>query len=234
MRNYLVYAERNLIEFGVLQVDSIDAWPKPLRKLTKVSVPGRNGDLLIDEGTFENVTIPYKLIIPYGFRQNYLNLASFLCSIAGYKRLEYSGDPEVYRMARVQNDLQPTAGAFIRNGSFVVSFDCKPQRWLKSGENWVSFASSGGIFNPTSQKAQPIIRIYGTGTIMIGSKTITVNTAGTEYIDFDCETLDASEGAYNRNSNIEIDFQDLSLNPGNNGITLNGVTAQIKPRWWEV
>ena len=123
------------------------------------------------------------------------------------------------------------ASAFIRMGTVVVSFDCKPQRWLKTGENWVPVTS--GIFNPTNQKAKPVIRIFGTGTIMIGSKTITVNTAGTSYIDFDCETLDASEGAYNRNSNIEIDFQDLSLNPGNNGITLNGVTAQIKPRWWE-
>lgn len=231
MRNELVFAGTNLIEFGVRQVDSIDAWNKPLRKVTKVTVPGRNGDLLIDEGAFNNVPVPYKLIIPENFRQNYLNLSAWLSSFGGYERLEFSGDPNVYRIARVQSDFSPMASAFIRMGTVVVSFDCKPQRWLKTGENWVPVTS--GIFNPTHQKAKPVIRIFGTGTIMIGSKTITVNTAGTEYIDFDCETLDASEGAYNRNSNIEIDFQDLSLNPGNNGITLNGVTAQIKPRWWE-
>ena len=79
-----------------------------------------------------------------------------------------------------------------------------------------------------------IIRIYGTGTVMIGSKTITVNTAGTSYIDFDCETLDAYEGAFNRNGNISINFEKMGLVPGNNGITLSGVTIQILPRWWEV
>lgn len=232
MRNELVFAGTNLIEYGVRQVDSIDAWAKPLRKVTKVVVPGRNGDLLMDEGAFENVVVPFKLIIPMNFRENYLALSAWMSGFGDYQRLEFSGDPNVYRMARFQSDLNPIASAFIRMGTVTVSFDCKPQRWLKSGENWVPVTS--GIFNPTHQKAKPVIRIFGTGTIMIGSKTITVNTAGTEYIDFDCETLDASEGAYNRNSNIEIDFQDLSLNPGNNGITLNGVTAQIKPRWWEV
>jgi hypothetical protein len=46
--------------------------------------------------------------------------------------------------------------------------------------------------------------------------------------------LNAYEGAINRNGNISINFQEMDLVPGNNGITLNGVTADIMPRWWEI
>lgn len=233
MKNELVFNGVNLADYGVEQVDSIDAWSKPAKKITKVAVPGRNGDLLIDEDAYENVPVPYKCIMPRRFKNRYLALMSMLVAVSGYKRLEFSGDPDVYRMARLETDVQPNISAFLRFGSFTLAFDCKPQRWLKSGEIWVPFAASGSIFNPTSQKAKPIIRICGTGSVMIGSKTITVNTAGTAYIDFDCETLNAYEGAYNRNGNISIDFQEMSLFPGNNGISLNGVTVAILPRWWE-
>jgi len=233
MRNELVFAGTNLIEYGVRQVDSIDAWVKPLRKVSKVVIPGRDGDLLIDEESFENVVVPYKLIIPNNFKENYLALSDWMSGIGDYQRLEFSGDPNVYRMARIQSDLSPVVGAFIRSGTVTVSFDCKPQRWLKSGEKWITVTDGSVLLNPTSQKAKPIIRLYGTGSIMLGSKTITVNTAGTEYIDFDAETLDAHEGAVNRNGNISIDFDNLSL-AKRTGIALNGLTAKVMPRWWSV
>lgn len=233
MRNELVFAGTNLIEYGVRQVDSIDAWAKPLRKVSKIVIPGRDGDLLIDEESFENVVVPYKLIIPNNFKENYLALSDWMSGFGDYQRLEFSGDPNVYRMARFQSDLSPVAGAFIRSGTVIVSYDCKPQRWLKSGEKWITVTDGSVLLNPTSQKAKPIIRLYGTGSIMLGSKTITVNTAGTEYIDFDAETLDAHEGAVNRNGNISIDFDNLSL-AKRTGIALSGLTAKVMPRWWSV
>lgn len=234
MRNELVFNGINLADYGVEQVDSINAWAKPAKKITKIAIPGRSGDLLIDEDAYENVPVPYKCIMPRKFKDRYLALMSMLASVTGYKRLEFSGDPNVYRMGRIETAVQPNPSAFLRFGTFTLAFDCQPQRWLKSGESWVSFASSGAIFNPTSQKAKPIIRIVGAGSVMIGSKTITVNTAGTSYIDFDCSTLNAYEGAFNRNGNISIDFQALDLVPGNNGIALDGVTISILPRWWEI
>ena len=235
MINELVYADRNLKEFGIIAVDSIEAWEKPLRKVTKIAIPGRSGDLLIDEGAYENVTIPFKCIVLRDFKKNYLNMMSFLLAQNGYQRLEFSGDPMIYRMARLQTDVMPTPGAFLQYGSFILSFDCKPQRWLKSGETWVTLTDTAVINNPTSQIAKPIIRIYGTGVVQIGNKTITVNSAGSEYIDFDCDLMDAYEGSFNRNSNISIDFSDLGFLPGSNGIILNGVTSiQILPRWFEV
>lgn len=234
MRNELVFAGVNLRAYGVDQVDSIDAWRKPLRKVTKIAVPGRNGDLIVDGDSYENVVVPYKCTMPSRAKENYLELLAYLGSFGGYERMEFSGDPNYFRLARLQTDVSPDFKAFLRFGSFVLSFDCKPQRFMKSGEIWTSISADTSLRNPTSQKARPIIRIYGTGTVQIGSKTITVNTAGTSYIDFDCDTMDAYEGAYNRNSNISIDFEDLFLAPGNNGIALDGPTIKIQPRWWEI
>ena len=76
--------------------------------------------------------------------------------------------------------------------------------------------------------------MYGTGSVMIGSKTITVSTAGTNYIDFDCETQDAYEGSTNRNANISTNFSEISLNPGTTGIDLTSLTVDIMPRWFEI
>ena len=235
MINELVFAGRHLKEFGVVAVDSIDSWDKPQRKVTKIAIPGRSGDLLIDEGAYENVTVPYRCTILNNFKVNYLNLMSYMAAQCGYQRLEFSGDPNVYRMARLQTEVKPEPSPLIRHGSFTLTFDCKPQRWLKEGEKWITLTSDATINNPTSQIAKPIIRIYGTGSVQIGNKTITVNTAGTEYIDFDCDLMDAYESAFNRNSNITVDFTELGLDPGSNGITLHGVTSvDIYPRWFEV
>ena len=233
--NELVFASKNLNQFG-LYVDSANSWNKPLRTVTKVQIPGRSGDLVIDEGTFNNVTIAYRCFMMTNFVQNFTDLMAWLGSQPGYQRLEFTGDPQFYRMARIQTDVNPTTTAFLRHGNFTLSFDCKPQRWLKIGEGWTEFNASGAIYNPTHQVAHPIIRLYGTGTLQIGGVTITVSTAGTSYIDIDTETMNAYEGSYSRNSNVSFSSYDqIGLNPGSNGLTINSLTkVGIQPRWWEI
>ena len=129
--NELVYATKNLNTYGVY-VDSANSWNKPLRTVSKIEIPGRSGDLIIDEGTFNNVTVAYRCFMMTNFKQNYMDLMAWLGSLAGYQRLEFNGDPDVYRMARIQTDVNPITSAFLRQGSFSLSFDCKPQRWLKT------------------------------------------------------------------------------------------------------
>lgn len=195
---------------------------------------GRNGSLSSFNGRYKDVSLSFPCFIRHNFLVNYRGLEAFLNSTEGYLRLETSKEPNHYRKALFQGIVEPQTTPFNHGGFFTINFKAHPQRWLKSGENWVSFNANGSISNPTLQTARPVIRIYGTGSVMIGSQTITVNTAGTEYIDLDCETMDAYEGSNNRNSNIETGFDQIGLHPGNNGITLDGVTVKIMPRWFEI
>lgn len=229
----LVYNGKAFAEFNTF-FDGSKAFNTGEKDYEFYEILGRNGSLSSFNGRFKDVNLVFPCFIRHNFIQNYRSLEAFLNSTEGYLRLETSKEPNHYRKALFQGVVDPTTTPFNHGGFFTIEFKSHPQRWLKSGENWVSFDADGSIFNPTLQTARPIIRIYGTGSVMIGSQTITVTTAGTNYIDLDCETMDAYEGAYNRNANIETGFEQIGLHAGNNGITLDGVTIEIMPRWFEI
>ena len=123
-----------------------------------------------------------------------------------------------------------------QGATFSIKFDCMPQKFLKSGEATITLTASGTIKNPTSYDAKPILKIYGTGEVKIGTSTIKVKKAGTQYIEFDCDTLNAFEGANNRNSNIELVKEPILIANIATGITLgSGITkVEIKPRWYTI
>ena len=95
--------------------------------------------------------------------------------------------------------------------------------------------ASGTISNPTLFEAKPLIRVYGTGKLEVGSETITISKGATEYIDIDCDIQDCYEGSENRNGLVTLtDFPTLAS--GDTGIKLgSGITkVEITPRWWTV
>ena len=65
-------------------------------------------------------------------------------------------------------------------GEFTVTFNCKPQRWLKSGESTITIYAgepqTTTITNPTLFDAHPLISFYATadGSFTMGDYTISV------------------------------------------------------------
>ena len=49
---------KSLFDFGVIVTNSPE-WVVPQRDVTSVSIPGRSGDLIIDNGRYNNLSIPY-------------------------------------------------------------------------------------------------------------------------------------------------------------------------------
>lgn len=227
----LTYNGKAFSEFNTY-FDGSKAFGSPGKDYEFYEILGRNGSLSRYNHRFNDISLEFPCFIRTDFIRNFRNLLSYLNGVEGYQRLESSKEPNVFRKAVFEGAVEPTTTPFNHGGFFTITFRCRPQRWLKSGEIWVNAGTQ--IFNPTNQTARPIIRIYGTGSFMIGSDTVTVNTAGTAYIDLDCETMDAYEGAVNRNDCIETGFEQIGLKPGNNGITTDGVTLKIMPRWFEI
>ena len=228
----LIYNGRPLSDFGVW-FDSSFSFATPEADYELIDILGRNGSLSIFNNRYKDVDISFPCYIRENFVQNFRNLTEFLLSTHGYLRLETTKEPNQYRKALFLQSVQPDPTQYSKGGFFTLVFRCHPERWLKLGEQWMSYTADGSIYNPTLQPAKPIVRIVGTGSVQIGSQTITVSTAGTSYIDFDCDLMDAYEGAYNRNANVSVTGQ-VQLNPGNNGIDLTGVTIQLLPRWFEI
>ena len=229
----LVYNGKSFSEFNCFH-DGSKAFGSPKKEYEFVDVLGRNGSLSISKNRYADIELAFPCFIRRHFIENYRNLLAFLNQTDGYLRLESSDEPSIYRMGLFEGGIEPQTTPYNHGGFFTINFRCHPQRWLKSGENWVSVTSATTIHNPTLQTARPIIRIYGAGSFMIDNQTVTVTTAGTNYIDLDCETMDAYEGAYNRNANVQTGAEQIGLKPGDNGITLDDVTLSIMPRWFEI
>lgn len=150
----------------------------PEREVEMISIPGRNGAFALDKGRFENVTVTYPAGI---FADNETDFAAaisdfrnYLCSRKGYCRLTDEYNPNEYRMAVYKSGLEVDP-AQLRAGEFEITFECKPQRWLTSGETKVTIAQSGDtITNPTLFESGPLLEVVGYGDIGIGSQVITL------------------------------------------------------------
>lgn len=231
--NYFTYAGTSSRTYGIL-IDSHTGYNTPDRDYETVEVPGRNGTLTVDNGRYQNVDVVYHCGIGIGFHEKYSQFRSWLMSRTGYQRLEDTYHTDQYRMARVKSAPSPEYFGKGKAGKFDLTFDCKPQRFLKTGETSQTFTSSGSITNPTMYSALPLVRVYGTGSLRIGQSTIVINSAGS-YTDLDCDIQDAFRGSVNCNGNITLSSGNFFvLAPGYNGISLGSGISQvmITPRWW--
>lgn len=233
MRNFLLFNYKSTLDYGV-GISGSGTFTAPKRDLETVSVPGRSGDLTMDNGRYNNISVTYPCFIYKDFSRQFDDFRAYMMSQVGYKRLEDTYHPNEYRLGFVSSDLDPKVGVLNRSGEFDLTFECMPQRFLKSGEEIFTFEEDSLIVNPTLYDAAPLIRVYGSGTLGIGSNTITIADVS-DYIDIDCDIQDAYYGSYNYNSKITLNSGEFpKFEPGTNGISISGDISkiEIKPRWW--
>lgn len=230
----LVVGNINCKDYGVFVTDAgIYASPEP--DYTSYEIAGRNGDLHINNGRYKNVDITYQAFIAHEFEDRFVPFRSAILSQDGYVRIEDDFKQDMYRLGRLKSGIEGKIKLARGIGTFELEFDCKPQWYLKSGEQETVFTENGSILNPTVFPSKPLIRVYGKGTVTVGTNVFVINTAGTEFIEIDTDSKQAYEGTANRNSNIKVN-QWGSLTSGNNTITLGtGITkVTVKPRWYEL
>lgn len=232
---YLIFDGKSTGEFGVW-ISGGGTFDAPARDVEMISVPGRDGDLFFDNGRFRNISVSYPAFISNRFQPRMDDFRAWLCSHVGYFRLEDTYHPDEFRRAMFKASLGVSTAPRNIAGRFTLSFDCKPQRWLKSGENGIEYSSSGKIYNPTEYGAKPLIRCIGTsGTVTINGTAVTV-TGCTAYVDIDCEEMECFEGSTNRNGTTTlVNGAFPVLAPGENAVSFTGFTKVIvTPRWWRV
>lgn len=167
----------------------------PERDVEMIEIPGRNGAYALDKGRFSNIEVSYPAGI-FGdteadFRQGIRAFRNALASRKGYKRLEDDYNPTEYRMAVYKKGLEVTPTA-LKAGEFTITFDCQPQRFLKSGETSVSVESGDTITNPTLFGSRPLIRVEGHGELNIGGANITLYSAELGRIDLPAQRTQES------------------------------------------
>jgi len=210
-------------------VSGYGTYDAPQRDITMLTVAGRSGDLTLDNGRFENVDVTYKAAFYSGLNENYKAFNAYMANQKGYKRLEDTFHNDEYRLGVYKGGLNPKLKGYDM-ASVEIKFNCKPQRYLKAGDETLTFTQTGTLYNPTAFEARPLIRLYGSGTLTVNGVELTVTDieAG-DYIDIDSEMMDAFKGTTNLNAKISGEFP--VLKSGENTITYSG-DFEIKPRWY--
>ena len=249
-----------MIEFAGIRSDEryvvVEHFPRrkiPKRKYLVQTIPGRSGDLYIEESddAFENYDDQYSVFLDAkapGLQQVSRGLAEWLLSSPGYQRLEDSYDPDTFRMA-VYTGGEDFINIFNEYGRGTLTFNCNPKRFYKTGEKEIDVVSGAKIYSPSLFKAHPIVIVQTTGTG--GSNRVNAeltivdkyglekefkmtNVFGTLTIDSEAHTVINSNGT-NYNSYVSSSYENLYLDSESSiSWNANVTSVQIIPRWWTI
>lgn len=228
MKHWLIYDGKPLSDFGCY-ITNAAQYNTPERDVTMKSIPGRNGDLTIDNGRYENISVEYSAYIYENAEERMDWLNAFLMSHTSYARLEDTVHPEVYRLGRFSGPIKHKITNDAKMSAFDLSFDCKPQRFLKDGGLWKDITSGMILYNYTDFIAKPVIRVVGSGTI----NGITIASNNYSHIDIDSSIMDCYSDTVNCNSLMTGEFPKFTS--GENKIVYSGFSSvKIKPNWWTI
>lgn len=255
MNDYFVLDGVDSRDFGVYLYRK-ETLSSPARVYQRIAVPGRNGDVLIDEGKYENVSLSYSAIILEKPYDNITAFKNFLLSRAGgYCRLEDTFDTEEFYSAHISGAIVPEITPEMDKVKCEIAFDRQPQRFLKLGEGTKTFVNEqsysntiGTLENPTYNESSPLISVWGNGEFYIRPPKMVMldfvvevrDNLTSEPIIIDCEAQDAYivlDGiTYNANHNIVlINGKFPHMFVGTNQIVASGIDKiSIRPGWWRL
>lgn len=178
MQHSIIFGGVNSADFD-LYIGGEGTFNAPKRAVEIVDVPGRDGAIAIDKGHFENIEVTYTVINQEKnlatFSQKLSGFRNALCSQRGYQRLTDTFHPDEFRQALFVDGFEAKPIDYATASEFTVTFNCKPQRFLSSGETKTSVPSGGTVTNPTLLESSPMLEFKGYGSITLGGQSINVD-----------------------------------------------------------
>ena len=182
MRHSITFGGVNSADFG-LYIGGEGTFNAPKRVVEMISVPGRDGDIAIDQGRFENIEVKYTVINKEDSLSDFsTKLSGFrnaICALRGYQRLEDTFHPNEFRMAIFIDEFEVKPIEYATASEFEITFNCQPFRYLTSGEAEQTIADGGTITNPTLFGSKPLVSFLSannnpSGWFSMGDKRIYV------------------------------------------------------------
>lgn len=229
-----------------VRVFRVDTDTAPARDIQAIEIPGRSGDLILDNKKYHNVDMVYTFVFYNGRNSlaegNVTDTKRRLLSSPGYKRLVDNTYPDEFYMAVIKEDFEPVFSPDRNMVKMTVTFNRKPQRFLTSGNTRIhgtkdtAATQSETIANPYSTIAQPLFQIYGTGTFKVNDQIITISSAD-EYTMIDSEMMDCYKDSVSKNANVTFSNHEFPvLTGGTNTLEFGpGITEwYVTPRLWRL
>lgn len=153
-------------DFGII-IAARPNIPSPKRRVSYVSIPGRNSSLKFDEETYEDITIVVECTI-----KSVNNLSDRIDEIKGWLfnsgegELILSFQPDKKYIAQVVNAID-FKQIYDKIGKFPIVFNCKPFKY-KVKEDLITITENNSIINNNGTVASnPVIKAYGSGDIKL-------------------------------------------------------------------
>lgn len=245
MKDFFVFDGVSSREFGINLYD-LETDNMPERIYKTATVAGRDGDVILDNGRYDNIEHGYDCIIYENTKQMLAKFRGFLASRKGFLRLEDSFHDDEFYMARFDSPLNVTLSRERDMAKFSLYFTRKPQRFLKSGEEVLQYSDRqtqvGQITDYYSNvhrlPSKPLLKIEGYGTLrLFGNKVSTVvlgeeNADEPVFVDYDSmEIYTESEQEVSIDRFVEIPASnDMFFVTYSTTIT----DVEIIPRWYRV
>ncbi|MCL2107434.1 MAG: hypothetical protein FWH26_10325 [Oscillospiraceae bacterium] len=174
--SYFEFAGMSTANISGLLIERKDIYGLPERDIEKIHVPGRNGDVLVDYGSYKNGIVSYECAVT---KYNALRDLGRLLTVGqqntagftpwkGYQLLR-DGWAEHERLAVCSMQIPMEEIIAKRLLRFKVSFDCKPQKYYnRAAVVQRSGAGALAVERPYgATAAAPRIEIVGSGTITL-------------------------------------------------------------------
>ena len=199
------------------------------KKYETTEVEGRDGSLTRFLGYDDlKFSLNFNILFQSDIKQKLREIKGVLAQAS---TLSFDDSPNFYYEIK-QAQISETESVIKASGVFNVDFVAEPFEYETSATGNYS-VKSFTIANKTTTTALPIIKIYGSGTVVltVNGKGITL-TDLTTGITIDSDLQEAYSGlTTNMNSNMNGEFPILKT--GNNTITLTGnvTKTEIKNNW---
>ena len=211
---------------------------RPTRKMTVTKIAGTNREYVDMEDAWETYDQTYSFYLGDGSEdcvQPSVDEVARVIYKTGWQILTDDYEPDYYRLAYYQGGFE-TDDRYSRLGVFSLTFRCRPERFLVTGNTSIPVDSGESITNPTAFNAKPLIHITGSGdaTLTVNGTTMAF-TGITDYLNIDCDKMDVYRlPAENKNSLMTGNFP--VLKSGDNLVSFTGgiTSVTITPKWWTI
>lgn len=210
----------NILSTDYLTVETLPPIIRAAKDIEKIEIEGRDGFLTHDLGSYKSTIKNMECWIKN------LDDLDFICSwLTGTGDIIFSNEPDkVYEITIInQIDFKKFVKDFHK---FIIVFECQPKK--KSIDNpIITLTSAGTIFNSGSTDCNPIIKLFGTGSITLiinGLNIYLTNVSG--YVTLDSILQDAYKDLVYKNNYMSGEFPVFKV--GNNSISWSGTVTKLE------
>lgn len=205
--------------------------PAPEPNFKEIEVAGKDGTLLIKDGTYKNIDIPLKFnFITHKtlWNETYRTIKAWAFS-EGNRILKFSDDGGYFYRAK-KTKIVTTERNSIRVGNVEIVFTCEPYQYLVDGQK---FQKPKDVSFNSFCLSHPDYKITGEGIciLTVNGKTMKANIGQNLTINTDLMLAYREDGSIT-NTSVTGDYEDLYLKPGENSISVSsGFSLTVKPNW---